>query len=352
MALYVGGTLTITDTRNLIVKEMSNVMWGGYKGASLSGSTAEHYVGLSELVKGYTLSGYKSSACGNDVNKSLYKTDTTTHVSNAMCQGNYNCGGSAPLKGGMSWAACGCQTTSTATRFFTYSTETVSTGPTKTSRSNNGTFDDEGLWMSYTFGGGSTTHETYNWKADTFSTAPASPHSTACDVSWQTHDMGYSYANNASSTIYYYKWITNAWATGTSSGGATATSGGVCPAWSCTRMGSGLSSTFSDAGKGYTSQHGAPGALWVLNATSPGTISCVNAGGWPGRLAQVSGYTSEHPPLNGNRSSRASGGYNGVQHTYGAKINNFTDIRTDVPSLDATSDVSGVSSGVGVCSAV
>ena len=110
--------------------------------------------------------------------------------------------------------------------------------------------------------------------------------------------------------------------------------------------------TFTDQGKGYTYNHGVPNIVWRLDVTAPGVVTNSNVGAWPGRLSAVSGYTSEHPPLNGNRASRSTGGYNGIQHCYGAKISNLTDQRMDVPSLDATSDVSGVSSGVGVCSSV
>ena len=268
MALYVGTVLTIDDSQNLLVKTMENVQWGGMKdvSGSLSGSVPEHYIGLSELTSGYTLSGYKSSACCNDVNKAKYATDTNIHISNAMCQGNYNCGGSAPLKGGMSWASCGCQGSSANTRFLTYATETITTGPNKTSRQNNGTFDYEVLWMSHNFGGGSTTHETYNWKTDAFSTAPASPHTIGCDISWQTHDFGYSYGGTSgatNSTLYNYNFSSSAWATCPSSGGQSSASGTVCPAWSCLRMG-GQGGSFTDSGKGYTYNHGIPNIMCVM----------------------------------------------------------------------------------------
>ena len=350
MALYVGGSLTLDDNSNLLVKRMENVMWGGYIGAGVSGDTPEHYVALSELNSGYCLSGYKSSACCDDVNKATYSTDTNTHLSNAMCQGNYNCAGSAPLKGGISWAACGCQGSSTATRLYTYATETLSSGPDKISRQNNGTFDWDGLWRCLNFAGLSTTTEVYDWKNDTFSTVATAPHSQASDISWQTHHYGYSYATQTTSTIYYYNFASNSWATGTNSGGGQVScTGSVCPAWSCIRMGSGPHNDFSDEGKGYSYNHGTPNIVWRLNVTSPGTVSSSNVGAWPGRHNANSGYSSEHTPMNGNRASRSAGGYNGVQHTYGAKINNFNDNRSDVPTLDGVSDVSGVSSGVGIC---
>lgn len=360
MALYVGGELTITDTRDLIVKELTNAMWGGYQGMSLSGNAAEHYVGLSELIRGFTLTGYKSSQCGNDINKTFYPTDTTTHIADTMCQGNYHRGGSAPLKGGISWAACGCQGSSADTRLYEYSTETLTSGPARTSRQNNGSFDYEGYWMSYAFAGGSTTNDVYNWKNQTFTTLAASPHTSVSDTSFHTHHLGYAWDSNNNSSCYQYNMHTNSWSGASSNSAQTSLGGSVCPAWSCLRLGSGPGGTspaagggyFTDEGKGYACEHGGGNTTWKLHVTSPGNVNQTAIGAWPG--GRLTPYNSEVCPLNGNRHSRTTGGYNGGsgQHTYGSKIQNFSDVRMDVPSLDATSDKSGVSSGTGICSSI
>jgi hypothetical protein len=316
-----------------------------------NGARVDTYAGLQELVRGYSLSGYKSGACCDDVNRVTYVTDTNTHHSNAMCNGNYNRGGSAPAKGGMSWGACGCQGSSTATRFITYATESMSSGPAKTNRQNNGCFDWEGMWRTYGFGGGSTTNEMFDWTNDTFTTKAASPISTSQDISWQTHHYGYA-ANGGASTNYYYNFASNTWGTVShGGGGGTSLSGHVCPAWSCLRMGTGMHASLGDEGKGYSPEHGGTNVLWKMNVTQPGSVTYVSCGTWPGRLTP---YESENITMNGNRHSRFNGGYNGGtgQHTYGGKINNFSDTRMDVPSLDGSSDVSGVSSGVGTCSLI
>ncbi len=367
MALYVGGSVVIDDDRSLNIKEMSNARWGGFRrmegGPGLGGGTGpsayggpngarvDTYAGLQELVRGYSLSGYKSSACCDDVNRVTYVTDTNAHLSNAMCNGNYNRGGSAPMKGGMSWGACGCQGSSTATRFLTYATESMSSGPAKTNRQNNGTFDWEGMWRCYNFAGGSTTHEMFDWTTDAFSTKPASPHTSVSDVSWMTHHYGYAAAGASTATNYYYNFAGDAWGTAPASGGTSPVGGSVCPAWSCLRMGTGMHATLGDEGKGYSPEHGGGGNLYKINVTAPGQVTYVNVGGWPGRLTP---YESENITMNGNRHSRFNGGYNGGtgQHVFGGKINNYTDTRQDVPSLDGSSDVSGVSSGVGTCSLI
>ena len=382
MALYVGGNVVIDDDRSLNIKEMSNERWGGFirmegtapgvtydsrstaahgsagggSGPSAyggpNGKRVETYAGLQELVRGYSLSGYKSGTCCDDVNRVQYVTDTNSHVGNITCRGNYNRGGSAPAKGGMSWAACGCQTSSASTRLFTFSTETISNGPDKANRSNNGSFDWEGMWRCYTFAGNNATLDMFDWSNDTYYTKTSSPHSQSSDISWMTHHYGYVAESTGDSTNYWYNFAADSWGTVSHGGGGqTSLSGSVCPAWSCLRMGTGMHYALGDEGKGYSPEHGGSNQLWKMNVTAPGSVTYVGVGGWPGRLTP---YNSEVINMNGNRHSRFNGAYNGGsgQHTYGGKVNNYTDTRQDVPSLDGVSDVSGLSSGVGICSLI
>lgn len=324
MGLYVGGTA--------VFSEINTPTAGKFTAAFNYVEVTEILHDWEQLTRGYIISGYQSSQCCDDINKTIYATNTTAHLSSTVTVGNYNGGWSGPETAKAIACNLGqCQGSPERTSAKQYQivdmiTDTKTTqGTMHYGRYAGSYWTQTDVQKGYATLGGSQTCDRYTFSNGTRDTAPSC--SAGTSTYYMTAFPGHTYAHVADNATSNWQAMHNTnetWTTGSNSGPWYVT--GVNPA----------GHTKSDIA--YIGNQ-AVGNVRRLASLEGAPVIQSSHGTWPSYVCpQTANYYGEGNWMKGNYVARFLGGHDGIQHSKGGVLNVGTTVAWGVPAMDAYSD--------------
>jgi len=327
MTLYVGGTAVFSD--------VNTPTSGKYTAAFNYVEVTDILQDYELLTRGYIIAGYKTAQCCDDVNKSIYATNTTHHLYTTVTVGNYNGGWSGTQTAKAIACNLGqCQGTPERTGARQFQTVDMNTD----SKITQGTLaygryagsywtdssERSGAHKGYVTLGGTNATDRYNFSTDVRDTTNScgAGTSTYFMTAWPGANHGFI-ADNANSTWQAMNQTNETWSNVGISG--TWFIKGICP-------GAHTKSTLA-----FTGNQGVGNVRSMRDNGS--TITMASHGSWPAYVCpNNANYFGEMNWQKGNHVSRAIGAHDGIQHSKACIINNGTGDVWACPSLDGYSD--------------
>ena len=326
MTLYVGGTA--------VFSEINYPTAGKYTATFNYVEVTDILHDFEMLTRGYIISGYKSSVCCDDVNKTIFATNTTHHLYTTVTVGNYNGGWSGTQTAKAIACNLGqCQgsperTSAKQFQVVDMNTDTKTTQGTMSYGRYAGSYwTQTDTHRGYATIGGSQSTDRYIFSTDTRDTAP----STGCGTStyymaaWPGINHGFV-ADNANSTWQAMHRSNETW-----------TNIGISGPWYVTGVNP-AAHTKSD--HTYVGNQAVGDMRRFRDVGNSNSVIHTSHGSWPAYICpNTANYYGEENWIKGNHLSRGIGGHDGIQHSKACIVNNGTDSIWACPSMDGYSDV-------------
>ena len=326
MSLYVGGTEVISN--------INSPVSGKYTATFDYVEVTDILHDYELLTRGYILTGYKSGQCQDDVNKTIYATNTTHHLAATINVGNYHGGWSGTQTAvaitANSEACQGSPGRSGGDKMqsFDMNTDTkIQTSTMGYSRYTGSYWTQTDVQRGYVTLGGYNNTERYIFSTDSLATI------ASCSAGTNTYFMasfpGSTYGHTADNANSTWQSMHNT--------NETFQNSGIVNSWYLTGVNP-ASHTKQDMA--YTGNQAVGNVRRYRDVGNGGAIIHTSHDRWPPHMHNGSqdNFYGEENWMKGNYLSRGVGGYDGIQHNKAVIINNGTDTSWGNPHMDGFGD--------------